>query len=39
MALNEPAYSNLMHNLSFMIELYNFEVVTEFIYFGTLNKL
>jgi hypothetical protein len=36
MALNDPAYSNLVHNRSFMIELYNFEVVTEFINLGTL---
>jgi hypothetical protein len=36
MASNDPVYSNLMHNRSFMIELYNFEVVTEFIYLGTL---
>jgi sorting nexin-29 len=32
MALNDPAYSNLMCNRIFMIESYNFEVVTEFIY-------
>jgi hypothetical protein len=38
MALNDPVYSNLIHNLSFMIELYNFEVVTEFIYLGTLKN-
>jgi hypothetical protein len=30
--LNDPAYSSLMHNRSFMIELYNFKVVTEYIY-------
>jgi hypothetical protein len=36
MAINDPAYSNLMHNQSFMIELYNSEVVTEFIYLRTL---
>jgi hypothetical protein len=35
-ALNGPAYSNLMHNRSFMIELYNFVVVTEFVYLGTI---
>jgi hypothetical protein len=34
MALNDPAYSNSIHNRNFMIELYNFEVVTEFIYLG-----
>jgi hypothetical protein len=26
MALNDPAYSNLMHNRSFMIESHNFEM-------------
>jgi hypothetical protein len=36
MALNDHAYSNLMHNWSFMIELYHFEAVTEYIYLGTL---
>jgi hypothetical protein len=34
--INDPAYSNLMYNRSFMTELYNFEVVTEFIYLGNL---
>jgi hypothetical protein len=38
MALNDPVYSNLMHNRSFMSELYNFEVVTEFMYLGSLVK-
>jgi hypothetical protein len=36
MALNDPAYSNLMHDPSFMIELYDFEVVRELIYLGSL---
>lgn len=36
MALNDPAYSNLMHNQSFIIESYNFEVVMECIYLGIL---
>jgi hypothetical protein len=31
-ALNDPAYSNLTHNLSFVIDSYNSEVVMEFIY-------
>jgi hypothetical protein len=36
MAQNVPAYSNLMHNQSFMIQLHNFEFVMEFMYLGTL---
>jgi hypothetical protein len=38
MTLNDPAYSYLMNNRSFMIELYNFEAMTEFIYLETLIK-
>jgi hypothetical protein len=36
MALNDLAYSNLTHNRSFVVDSYNFEVVTEFIYVGTI---
>jgi hypothetical protein len=36
MALNDPAYSNLMHNRNFVIDSYNFEVVMKFIYLETL---
>jgi hypothetical protein len=36
MVQNNPAYSNLMHNQSFIIESYNFEIVTEFIYLESL---
>jgi hypothetical protein len=36
MALNDPAYSNLIRNRSFVIELYDIEVVTECIYLGAL---
>jgi hypothetical protein len=36
MALNDPACLNLTLNRSFVIDSYNFEVVTEFIYQGSL---
>jgi hypothetical protein len=36
MALNDPACINLTHNLSFVIDSYNFEVMTESIYPGCL---
>jgi hypothetical protein len=32
MALNDPDYSDLTYNPSFVIDSYNFEVVTRFIY-------
>jgi hypothetical protein len=35
MAPNGPAYSNVMHNRNFMIELYNFDVMMEFISLAT----
>jgi hypothetical protein len=38
MALNNPAYSKLTHNRRFVTDSYNFEVVTEFIYSGSLIK-
>jgi hypothetical protein len=36
MAQNGPGYADLTYNQSFVIDSYNFEVVTEFIYLGSL---
>jgi hypothetical protein len=36
MALNDPACINLTHKRSFIIDSYNFEVMTEFTYLGSL---
>jgi hypothetical protein len=36
MALNDPDYSNFTHNRSFLIDSYNFEVLAEPIYLGSL---
>jgi hypothetical protein len=39
MALNDSGYSNLTHNRSFVIDSYNFEVVTEFIHLGSVKMI